>query len=748
MEWVALAFLRFFCFPCGSFAWEQEVMPGSKRKRNTAASTKAKPVSSTMEKFQTVLSSLVANFCDAPERFFTTNKKDAANLLQTTKTLYEVIKATEQQSGKSFSDLPELYTQGLELEQIWEELQLQNSPTLKYLNDMTERLDDYVPSEQEEEEEEEDDDEDMEERDGDFSSSSSGDSSGDDEKQEEDGGVKFTGMESSSDEGEEVEEEVEVEENKKKKQSSSVLTEEQRKRILARKIAQAAMMDDDDDDDDDDAVLGVSGEHADPDSFFNADDYEAFADGNEGIGDLMNVVVDEYDQLEELEESDEDSDDDDEKKSDKSDKREGDDDMEEYRVEKSDDNLDALSEPSYNDFFDPVNKSGKKSNGKNNSRKKKNDKEDEYIEDEGEDENYDSSEGEEDENEEDENEEDENEEDEEEEDEEDLSRHQRFQLEMKKKIKDHETENIQRRSWELMGEVGAGQRPRGSLMEAEMDYQRNTKVAPVITPEVTATLEDMIKERIKEELWDDVERKTADDFGTKKTKELKEISTEKSKIGLGEIYAQEFEQRFLGAAAVGEEEANKKEQAIYLLWKKLSSELDALTNFHYTPKPKLDEMKVRKNVSSIQMEEVIPMGVSSESAAAPEEIMRKRKGREGVLIGEEESTPEERQRARRAKKAARRKRRQAKLADEKAVARANPGLGNKYAMKKAMDGLTRARNVTQANDVDSGVKWTKSSDVFKKLQEEVTSGIASGKGEGGKKNKRQKTGGRGNGYKL
>ena len=65
-----------------------------------------------------------------------------------------------------------------------------------------------------------------------------------------------------------------------------------------------------------------------------------------------------------------------------------------------------------------------------------------------------------------------------------------------------------------------------------------------------------------------------------------------------------------------------------------------------------------------------------------------------------------------------------------------------------MEGLSRARNVTQANNVDSGVKWTKSSDVFKKLQEEVTSGIASGKGEGGKKNKRQKTGGSGNGYKL
>ena len=55
-----------------------------------------------------------------------------------------------------------------------------------------------------------------------------------------------------------------------------------------------------------------------------------------------------------------------------------------------------------------------------------------------------------------------------------------------------------------------------------------------------------------------------------------------------------------------------------------------------------------------------------------------------------------------------------KLADEKAVARANPGMGNKYAMKKALDNLSQARNVTQANNIDNDVKWTKSADVFLK----------------------------------
>ena len=44
--------------------------------------------------------------------------------MTTTKQLYDFIKNTEEKCGKSFSTLPELYTEGLDLEQVWEELQL------------------------------------------------------------------------------------------------------------------------------------------------------------------------------------------------------------------------------------------------------------------------------------------------------------------------------------------------------------------------------------------------------------------------------------------------------------------------------------------------------------------------------------------------------------------------------------------------------------------------------------------------
>lgn len=60
--------------------------------------------------------------------------------------------------------------------------------------------------------------------------------------------------------------------------------------------------------------------------------------------------------------------------------------------------------------------------------------------------------------------------------------------------------------------------------------------APVITPEVTASLEEIIKRRIKEESWDDPVRKVELDRPFKPQVVLDE---EKSKKGLGEIYEEE-----------------------------------------------------------------------------------------------------------------------------------------------------------------------------------------------------------------
>ena len=85
-----------------------------------------------------------------------------------------------------------------------------------------------------------------------------------------------------------------------------------------------------------------------------------------------------------------------------------------------------------------------------------------------------------------------------------------------------------------------------SLLEAVLEYEQATRSAPEITIESTAALEDVIKQRIRDEAWDDVERKVTEQVAKK---ELAEVSQEKSKLGLGEIYEKEYMQKAMGVEA-------------------------------------------------------------------------------------------------------------------------------------------------------------------------------------------------------
>ena len=256
----------------------------------------------------------------------------------------------------------------------------------------------------------------------------------------------------------------------------------------------------------------------------------------------------------------------------------------------------------------------------------------------------------------------------------------------------------------------------------------------------------MIKQRIRDELWDDVERKMEDkDF--KPNRELDEVSTEKSKLGLGDLYAQEYEENVLGNKSTKDIEQQKLYDEITGIWNDLSSKLDAMSNYHFTPKPVVDDIQIKSNVSSIQMEEVLPMGVSMQSRLAPEEVFKKKRGREGVLIGEDELNKDERARKRRAKKTARRKARKAQKADEKAIARINPGMGNKHAHKKMLETLASARNVTEGKSSNK-VNYTKSSEFFNELTKDVSMISSSIRDKSNNKKNNKKGGGGSGGSNL
>jgi len=79
---------------------------------------------------------------------------------------------------------------------------------------------------------------------------------------------------------------------------------------------------------------------------------------------------------------------------------------------------------------------------------------------------------------------------------------------LEKEVKLLEEQNLGEKPWQLTGETSKSLRPENSLLTEGLDFDSLTKAAPVITTDdFTNELEDIIKSRIKDLLFDNVERK-------------------------------------------------------------------------------------------------------------------------------------------------------------------------------------------------------------------------------------------------
>ncbi|CAI5717551.1 unnamed protein product [Peronospora destructor] len=299
-----------------------------------------------------------------------------------------------------------------------------------------------------------------------------------------------------------------------------------------------------------------------------------------------------------------------------------------------------------------------------------------------------------------------------------MSSHQRRRQHLQKEIRELEREAISEKPWVLKGEVRSAARPENSLLEAVLDYDRPVKAASVITEEVSIALEEMVKKRILENDFDDVIRKFAGNEEDQK-KKLEEVSMEKSKEGLGEIYEKEYMKTAMGFEA--DDESKQDQEEIYVMFKSLCWKLDALSNYHFTPKPAVQELQVKPAVPAIAMEEVVPISVSDANLKAPEEVYeKKRKRGKAVLQSKEEMTQNERKALRNAKKHARRKEKRQRECDERLVAKLNPGLGNKYEKKKMLESIAGTKNITTGKQIEGSSKqFSNSKEFFSRLQDEV-----------------------------
>ncbi|XP_054822683.1 M phase phosphoprotein 10 [Prosopis cineraria] len=224
-----------------------------------------------------------------------------------------------------------------------------------------------------------------------------------------------------------------------------------------------------------------------------------------------------------------------------------------------------------------------------------------------------------------------------------ISTHEKQLQKIQAKIEQMEKSNLEPKTWTMQGEVTATKRPMNSALEVDLDFEQNARPAPVITEEVTASIEEMIQKRILEGRFDDVQR--APKLPSKASKEVKELDENKSKKGLAEIYEEEYVQKIDPTSAPLSFKDEQKREAS-MLFKRLCLKLDVLSHFNFAPKPVMEDMSVQANVPALAMEEIAPVAVSDAAMLAPEEVFAGK----GDVKEEVELTKAERKRRRANKK--------------------------------------------------------------------------------------------------
>uniref|UniRef100_A0A8C7XXA6 U3 small nucleolar ribonucleoprotein protein MPP10 n=1 Tax=Oryzias sinensis TaxID=183150 RepID=A0A8C7XXA6_9TELE len=307
------------------------------------------------------------------------------------------------------------------------------------------------------------------------------------------------------------------------------------------------------------------------------------------------------------------------------------------------------------------------------------------------------------------------------------------QEKMSQKIEELENAALAEKPWQLLGEVTAQTRPENSMLEEDVEFEQASRAAPAITEETTLQLEDIIKQRIKDQAFDDVVRKEKPKEEVFEYKKRLTLDHEKSKQSLAEIYEQEYIKQ---TQKNTEKEENPAHVEIQKLMDTLFLKLDALSNFHFTPKPPVPEVKVMSNLPSITMEEVAPVSTSDATLLAPEEIKDKNKA--GDILGDIERTKTDKKRERRHIKKVKRLKIKEKEKRQKVKEANKTGESKKISKTEVAENLrkvTKGGKATILKDEGKDKALRSSQAFFSQLQDQVKSQIKSTKERSEKKKK-------------
>lgn len=285
-----------------------------------------------------------------------------------------------------------------------------------------------------------------------------------------------------------------------------------------------------------------------------------------------------------------------------------------------------------------------------------------------------------------------------------LTKRQAARNELMERIKQLEEEAMSDKPWETKGEIKASSRPKDSLLDKQdvLDVDFLKRTTPALTAEVAKDIEQYILKRVMEGKFDD--RQPVQDeaeFDPRSNDTV--LSKERSKEGLGETYAREYEEQVLNHKPKDQIEMEKEQVEIKQMFESLCQKLDSLSNLVYTPKPPPSKQKDANrppDIAAIHMEDIVPTteAGSMVNQVAPEELERRAVG---LGKSSNELEPQDRKALRRRNKEAAKKRK-------------GPTTIVPQRTKKI-----RVEEAKVSNDRDAGkagTDWTSSAQVFRRIE--------------------------------
>ncbi|RAH74675.1 rRNA-processing protein MPP10 [Aspergillus aculeatinus CBS 121060] len=244
------------------------------------------------------------------------------------------------------------------------------------------------------------------------------------------------------------------------------------------------------------------------------------------------------------------------------------------------------------------------------------------------------------------------------------SSHEKQRARIADEIRRLEAANVAKKEWMVSGEARAIERPVNSLIEEDLDFERIGKPVPVVTAELTSSIEDLIKQRILAKQFDElIRRRHGLIEKTPAERSRLEPEDTKPQQSLAELYESDHLRSTDPNYVDPKNQKLLREQAnVTTLWENISSQLDTLSNWHYKPKAPHATISVVTDVATITMEDAQPTtsnAVNGPVALAPQEIYAPGDDgrvsgevnlRNGVSIAREEMNREQKARLRRQRK--------------------------------------------------------------------------------------------------